>query len=323
MYSFEWFNSFCRIFSYEKRITDFQMSKGIIFIAIGEKWRNEAILAATKVKRFMPEIPITVFTDQFFNSPVFDDVQVAEPCLNPLLTKTLWMSQSPYEHTLFLDTDIHLCDNIDDIFMLLDRFDLAVPHAPYRLSGMGLSIPLPDFLTSDVPPSFPGMNTGMILFKRSEKVLSFLNNWGEYHLKLCAIAPKAPNQPAFRTALYRSDLCFAIIPEEYHCRFIYPFKVCGKVKALHGRHPDMDLVVERINHIQHPRIGEGYYIELMKQNAQKLKPHSSAEKIKSLIIQLKKRLNLQSNQMDLINDKINIPVIPPEGIPNGGTISLI
>jgi hypothetical protein len=85
----------------------------------------------------------------------------------------------------------------------------------------------------------------------------------------------------------------------------------------------MDLVVERINHIQLPRIGEGYYIELMKQNAQKLKPHSSAEKIKSLIIQLKKRLNLQSNQMDLINDKINIPVIPPEGIPNGGTISLI
>jgi hypothetical protein len=299
------------------------MSKGIIFIAIGEKWRNEAILAATKVKRFNPEIPITVFTDHFFSSPVFDEVRVAQPDSNPLLTKTLWMSQSPYEQTLFLDTDILLCDSIDDIFMLLDRFDLAVPHAPYRLTGMGLSIPLPDFLTLGVPDCFPGMNTGMILFNRSQKVQTFLNKWGENHLKLCTILPKAPNQPAFRTALYHSDLRFTIIPEEYHCRFIYPFKVCGKVKVLHGRHPDMDLITERINQIQLPRVGEGYYVELTKQNMQKIKPQTVTAKMKLRLNSFREHLRHHSKQKDLMKNYDNIPVLPTEGIPNGGTITLL
>ena len=45
------------------------------------------------------------------------------------------------------------------------------------------------------------------------------------------------------TDLYHSNLRFAVVPEEYHCRFIYPFKVSGKVKVLHGRHPDMASVV--------------------------------------------------------------------------------
>jgi hypothetical protein len=299
------------------------MSKGIIFIAIGENWRQEAILAASKVKQFMPGIPITVFTDCFFSSPVFDEVRVAQPGLNPLLTKTLWMSQSPYEQTLFLDTDILLCDNIDDVFMLLDRFDLAVPHAPYRLTDMGLSIPLPDFLESGVPSCFPGMNTGMILFRRTQKVEAFLNTWGEFHLKLCAISPKAPNQPAFRTALYHSDLRFAIIPEEYHCRFIYPFKVCGKVKVLHGRHPDMELVIERINQKQLPRVGEGYFVELSKQNQQRQKPKTEGVKTLKWSGLFSNFLKPHYEEKDLKRNNANIPVLPPEGIPNGGTITLI
>ncbi len=300
-----------------------RISKGIIFIAIGENWHQEAILAASKVKQYMPGIHITVFTDHFISSPVFDEVRVAQPHSNPLLTKTLWLSQSPYEQTLFLDTDIHLCDNIDDIFMLLERFDLAVPHAPYRLSNMGLSIPLPDFLTLDVPSCFPGMNTGMILFKRSQKVQAFFNNWGEYHLKLCTISPKAPNQPAFRTALYHSDLRFAIIPEEYHCRFIYPFKVCGKVKALHGRHPNINLVIERINQKQLPRVGEGYFVELSKQNLQKQITHSEDLKSNNWFGFISNVLKSHSKKrnVNIINE--NIPILPPEGIPNGGTITLI
>lgn len=261
------------------------MTKGIIYIAIGEKWRREAIQAATRTKKFMPDIPISVFTDTFFSSQAINEVIVLQPDENPLLTKTRWMEQSPYEQTLFLDTDIHLCETIADLFILLDRFDLAVPHAPYRLSNMGLSIKMPDFLKSEVPECFPGMNTGMILFNRTGKVADFLKSWRENHLKLCALIPDAPNQPAFRTALYRSDLRFAIIPEEYHCRFIYPFKVCGKVKALHGRHPDLDWVEERINHTPLPRIGIGYYADLM-------------------------------------NDNKHYSILPPEGIPHGGNISL-
>ncbi len=266
------------------------MTKGILFIAIGEQWQHEAALSASIVKKYMPSLPITVFTDQHFYSPFVDNVCLVQREMNPLLTKTICMNLSPYDYTLFLDTDITLCENIEDIFLLLDRFDLAVPHAPYRLENMGLSIPLPGFLSEDVPASFPGMNTGMLLFKHSEKIQNFFLSWREYHQQLCSLIPGAPNQPAFRTSLYRSDLRFAIIPEEYHCRFIYPFKVCGKVKVLHGRHPDIEFVINQLNSSALPRIGEGYFVEASKKT---------------------------------FPDQSMLPQHPMNGIPNGGIITLL
>jgi hypothetical protein len=65
--------------------------------------------------------------------------------------------------------------------------------------------------------------------------MTFFTAWCQHHTRHCAITPHAPSPPAFRTAIYQSDLRFAIIPEEYHRRFIYPFKVCGRVKVFHGR----------------------------------------------------------------------------------------
>lgn len=275
------------------------MTTGIIFIAIGEKWIQEACRAASGVRHFMADIPITVFADHEFNSPFIEKVVAGIPGVNPLLTKTKWMSQSPYDQTLFLDTDITLCDSIDDIFMLLNRFDLAVPHAPYRLANMGLPGVFPDFLSEDIPACFPGMNTGMLLFKKSLKVQDLFCKWNDYHERLCKLIPGAPQQPAFRTALYHSDLRFAIIPEEYHCRFIYPFKVCGKVKVLHGRHPDLELVAHRLNEKPLPRVGEGYFVEVHREQHRQEQDNPPAGS-ESLI---------QGLQV--------------EGIPNGGIISLL
>ncbi len=237
------------------------VTRGVLLIASGEPWRQEAVEVARGIAHYMPGLRVTVFTDRMFSAPGIERVQVIQPDANPLLTKTIWMSQSPYDLTLFLDTDITICDDITDLFVLLDRFDLAVPHAPYRLASMGLTKPLPGFLSDGVPESFPGMNTGMILYRRSRRVKRFLADWAQYHVRLDDHEPGAPQQPAFRTALFRSRLRFAIIPEEYHCRFIYPFKVCGRVKVLHGRHPDMGLVAERINRSPYPRLGEGSLIE--------------------------------------------------------------
>ena len=275
------------------------MTTGIIFIAIGEGWIKESSDAAAIVKHFMPDIPITVFADREFSATSVDKVVVGVPDKNPLLTKTKWMGQSPYDATLFLDTDITLCDNIGDIFMLLNRFDLAVPHAPYRLANMGLPGKFPDFLSNNVPDCFPGMNTGMLLFKRSLKVQDLFAKWNEYHERLCALIPGAPQQPAFRTALYHSDLRFAIIPEEYHCRFIFPFKVCGKVKVLHGRHPDIESVALRLNQQPFPRVGEGYFIEVCHEQRRREKENLPA------------------------TTEPQIPDLPAEKLVSGGIISLL
>ena len=269
------------------------MKKGILYVAIGELWIQEAILASRIVKKYMPSLPITIFADRAFNCEHVDQVVVAETGASPILTKTQWLARSPYEHTLALDTDITLCDSIADLFMLLERFHLAVPQAPYRLENMGLPSPLPDFLADGVPDCFPGMNTGMLLYRRVPEVQDLFAEWCQHHELLNALIPGAPQQPGFRTALYRSKLHFSIIPDEYHCRFVFPFKVCGKVKALHGRHPDMNSVIKRINNVALPRVGAGYFVEVG---------------------------NAQREGMPTMDEA---PDLPAGGIPNGGVISLL
>lgn len=241
------------------------MTRGIILIAIGQHWVDEAVAASASIRRHMPDIPITVFADRIFACEHVERVIPVAAEAHPLLVRTGLLSQSPYEQTLFLDTDITIFDDITDLFTLLDRFHLAVPHAPYRLANMGLAAPLPEFLAEGVPECFPGMNAGMILYRRTPEVQRFFDDWLAGHERLCALIPGAPAQPAFRSALYRSDLRFAIIPEEYHCRFVFPFKVCGKVKALHGRHPDLEWAIRQINVSPLPRIGKGYLAELGEQ----------------------------------------------------------
>ncbi len=240
---------------------EYFMTVGALYVAIGEQWCREAGASAALVKRHMPGLPVTLYADRHWSSDSIDDVRVMQAGGNPLLSKTLWMAEAPYDRTLFLDTDITLCESIDELLTLCDRFDLAVPHAPYRLANMGLAAPLPDFLSAGVPDCFPGMNTGLLVYDRSPRVSAFFKTWCEYHKQHCSITPQAPSQPSFRSALYRSDLRFAIIPEEYHCRFVYPFKVSGRVRVFHGRHPDMNLVVRRINHCPLPRVGVGYLVE--------------------------------------------------------------
>lgn len=304
------------------------MKTGILYIAIGERWCQEASAAATSVKQYMPNMPITLFADRAWHAPAIDTVQVITPGTHPLLTRTHWMGQSPYEQTLFLDTDITLCDAIDDLFRLLDRFDLAVPHAPYRLANMGLPTPLPDFLSADVPACFPGLNSGMVLYRRSAQVNAFFARWCEYHVRHCELTPQAPSQPAFRTALYQSNLRFAIVPEEYHCRFIYPFKVSGKVKVLHGRHPDMTSVVQRLNRSVLPRVGEGYLVEVMRQQQGQLAWRRLQQRVKAFLPKAVVQWLRQWRQSQPASSNQAMPdapliTLPPDGVPNGGIVSLL
>ena len=55
------------------------------------------------------------------------------------------------------------------------------------------------------------------------------------------------DQPALRKALYNSSLRMATLTPEYNCRFNMPGYVHGKVKILHGRHPDILGVAKVIN----------------------------------------------------------------------------
>ena len=225
------------------------MNKGIVYMATGDRYIEEAIISVTSLKQHLPDISVTIFSDRAIGHPAFDcEVLLDNPKYN-WSDKIARMYTSPYEYTLFLDTDTYICADFSEIFSLLDNFDLGAVHAPYRES-----------YHLELSEGFPEMNTGVILFKKSPQVKQFFDNWTTTYQKhvedlQATDRRKAfPTQPAFRQALYESQLRIATLPAEYNCRFIYPVSVDGEVKILHGRYPNLEFLAREINAKHEPRI---------------------------------------------------------------------
>lgn len=105
-------------------------SRGILYSAIGEKFTNEAFASAASSRRFN-KVPHIIFPDIDCQPPL--DGATIEPHQstgNPYADKIMAMSKSPFDETIFLDTDTFVCREITDLFDLLSRFDMAVAHAP-------------------------------------------------------------------------------------------------------------------------------------------------------------------------------------------------
>jgi len=213
-------------------------SRGIIYIVTGQKFVEEACRSAASVKKCMPDIPITLFSNISIESDLFEQgVPIVNPTHGPE-DKILNIEKSPYQETLYLDSDTHMVDDSREVFSLLGRFDLAAVHAPYRAQ----------YKVSEVPDCFPEFNTGVLLFRKSQQMEWLFERWvqiyredggksinwlfpGGANLYRNAI----PNQPSFRRAIYESGLKIATLPPEYNCRLPFPGFLHTKVKIIHGR----------------------------------------------------------------------------------------
>lgn len=232
------------------------MHRGIIYVAFGQKYISETLVSAASVKRHMPDLPITVFCDATITSPNVDQVIGVEPDVSfaGCAAKIRHMAASPYDQTLFLDSDTYVCGDLAELFSLLDAFDLAAAHAPTRAI----------YEVEGVPDSFPEFNTGVILFRQSLEMRKLLSDWADLymrHLELVdggALRWRQPadrrwhrlnDQGAFREAVYRSGLRVATLPPEYNCRFTAPGFVDGPVRILHGRGADLSRIATEINAI--------------------------------------------------------------------------
>jgi hypothetical protein len=133
-------------------------SQGIVYFALGFKDNgsmpilDEAIQSAESVKKHSPNIPITIFTDEVVEkSDLFDHVIPLQKTLatqfdygNALIEyanqcqeyRQKWwiycgwkphlVSLSPYDKTLYLDTDTFILQPIDEIFEVESEFAIAL-----------------------------------------------------------------------------------------------------------------------------------------------------------------------------------------------------
>ena len=213
--------------------------RGILYIATGRRHLDEMLVSARSVRRHMPGVPIVVCTDQTdLPKDVFDEIRRIDSPRHSFIDKIAPLCESPFERTIFLDTDTLACAPFGDLFEILDRFDLALAHAPFRHDR--------PFVT---PNCFAELNTGVMAWRRSPETVALFRDWLRiYEKEVAETGRMDSDQPAFREALYRSPVSFYVLPAEYNLRTVMPAAVgrC-KVRIIHGRGPDMARLEKWVN----------------------------------------------------------------------------
>jgi hypothetical protein len=219
------------------------MTKGIVYIATAndvvrspKTFIEEAEQSAQSV-RDHSDLPITLITDQPTNAgDTFTNiVRIDDPDFS-WRDKIKYLKRTPFDETLFLDTDTRVVEEIDEIFQVLNEYDLAVAQDPAHGEREH----------PEAPTSFPEYNTGVMLYKKSKKVLSFLEKWlDEYDRDQNEWI--SGDQPSFRKVLHKSNLRYLTLSREWNVRYTHPGMIAGKPRILHGRVPDYKRVDKKLS----------------------------------------------------------------------------
>lgn len=240
------------------------MTKGYLYIAVGEMFRHEAQRSSRSLRRFTTA-PICLITDDnSFRSSDFDQIIYVSEIGRSFEVKISGIQLSPFDRTVFLDSDVFVCEPIDQIFEMLDYFEMVTSISQF---GLSLSFwnqydPKYELRLKDV---FPEYSTGVIGWRKCESVDRFLAKWLELHRELNIIA----DMPTFREAFMASPVAMGTLPHEYNFTGIKSMAVAtGKVRVIHERLGErwddlrthmadfdfMDKFARRINRIEIKRL---------------------------------------------------------------------
>lgn len=182
------------------------LEAGILYVAtMRDSYVEEAGRSAESVRRHCPELPIALFTDRpdhplcargggsRSRSGLFDRVEAIIPTglrmmpwAEGQLNKVRSLPRTPFVRTLHLDTDtIVLSSHLASLFARLDRCEVGMVEATIHDS----------FSRDELRRRM--FNTGVILYRRTERVWRCLDEWAarsERNFRL-AVRKRLPPMP--------------------------------------------------------------------------------------------------------------------------------
>lgn len=216
---------------------------GYVYVATGEGYVREAEMSARSLRAISPAAKICLITDLPRSSDAPFDTVIVRADVQRNTADKLLAIDAPYDRIVFLDTDTFVCGPLDELFALVERFDLALLQENQR--GWDYELP-------GVPLAFPEYNTGVIAFRRTPEVRAFFAAWRESYERLRAEKGLKSDQPAFRAALFHSSLRVATIPSEFHFLGNVPNYAMWQVRLVHGR-GDLPRIAALVNEQLGPR----------------------------------------------------------------------
>lgn len=235
-----------------------RMSCGVIYVAIGEPYVKEAEVSARSLKRVSPTIQIAIITDQsrvpegVFDRVISaagdkgDSVTYAQRDRGNYYQKIGLMALTPFERTIFLDTDTYVARPLEGLFTLLERYDMLVTPGSNAEVDYEFERQIEPF--ASVPKEFGDINTGVLAYRWNDAVKEFFLNWTENfntHVRHLT----SNDQPAFRLTLYQSKLRYHTLATSYNWVSWIPNFIPsgGGVVVLHGRNTWLQKWVKRLD----------------------------------------------------------------------------
>lgn len=226
-------------------------SLGVLYFVVGDRkgsYYDMAVRSAEGVKKYMPNLHTTLFTDRIDEVAKCFDEGIHTPTPN---MKDIWLYKydcflnTPYEYTLHLDADTYICDGFMEVFDMLDRFDFVTCLSPHY----GL-----DEKIEGVPSCFPEIAGGFMLWKNNYMMIEL---WDRIIELLPHKKQGRADEPTIRRAMYESNVRYAIIPWEYTCVYSQPGYLNGKVKIMHGKGKWIERASEKFNGVTEKRVYSG------------------------------------------------------------------
>lgn len=222
------------------------MTCGVIYVAIGAKYIREAEHSARSLKRVSPHVDIAVVTDQAdADTGLFRHIISADRSHDGTATyaardhgnyfhKIGLMALTPFDRTIFLDTDTYVARPIDGLFSLLEHYDLLATPGSNAECDFEFERRDPPF--NSVPKEFGDYNTGFLAYRSNEGVKKFFQDWQDNfntHVRHLT----SNDQPAFRLTLFQSSLRHhTLMPHFNWVSWIPNFIPSGGgIVVLHGR----------------------------------------------------------------------------------------
>ena len=208
------------------------MDKGFLYIAFGKRYLQEVEISARSLKRFT-KLPVCVITDDInFSSEYVDEIIITDT-VTDFVSKIVCFPKTPFKKNVFLDTDTFVCAPVDQLFDVLDIFDIAMTVERYNHSYGFIHEYNPGF-NIRYENVLPEYHTGVIVYKFNEAVKSLFTDWLQIHN---AIRLKT-DMPSFREAFIQhiGKVNIATLPFEYNYYGTHSFGFAHtEIKIIHER----------------------------------------------------------------------------------------
>lgn len=179
---------------------------GYVFAATGEVYVTLARRAARTLRKAIPDANVDLFTDTLTGDPVFSrEHTLTDSFFRPKMEA---LRRTRFERTIMLDADILVLVRVDELFDILDHYDMAgVAGISRRRVFFNPNL--------DIPRAIPNINTGVLAVRRNDTTQAFLAEW-ERRVRQNG---DQLDQPAFRQLLWEIKPRFLALTQEYNLMY--------------------------------------------------------------------------------------------------------